>query len=90
MSEPNISLPGDDIEHARWIAVRGALKLEMKGLKRRGRSAKMLADRITKKRHKTRRASYIALNAKIVEVLGQEFDRPLEGGGGETAHTKDA
>ena len=78
MSDKAIMLTGSQIEPARWLAVRSALKLETKGLRRSsGRSARVLADEITGQSHRTARAAYAALDAHIVEYIGAEFGRPL-------------
>lgn len=68
----------DKIEGARWLAVRSALGLEMRGFSSSGgrRSARVLANEITGQQHKTRRAAYDALNAHIVAAFGPQFDRP--------------
>ena len=71
-----IETPGA-IEGARWLTVRGALKLETRGLKRRGRSARVLANEITGENHRTAVAAYTALNARIVAVMGPDFNKPL-------------
>lgn len=68
------------IEGARWLAVRSALKLEIAGMKRRGRSARVLANAITGQDHRTARAAYAALDAHITGTLGEQFARPLPGG----------
>lgn len=79
MSE-TVSITGrDNIEHARWLAVRSALKLEIAGLKRSRRpSARVLANQITGKDHRTARKAYAELNAFIVAELGESFDKPIE------------
>lgn len=69
----------EQIEGARVLAVRSALKLETKGLKRRGTSARVLANAITGKRCGTAVKAYAALNAYIVATYGEQFDRPLAG-----------
>jgi hypothetical protein len=71
-----ITGPGN-IEHARWLTVRSALKLETRGLKRHGRSARILANEITGQNHRTAIAAYGALNERITETLGAGFDKPL-------------
>ena len=70
----------EKIEHARWLAVRSALRLEIRtGMRHSsGKSARVLANKITGKDEFTKRAAYDALNAKIVEALGPDFDRPYE------------
>ena len=77
--ESAITITGADrIETARWLTVRSALKLETRGMRRsRGPSARQLANDITGENHRTAVKAYQALNAKIVETLGQQFDRPL-------------
>lgn len=69
----------ENIERARWLAVRGALSLQVKGFttQRGRRTPRMLANEITGTDHKTCKAAYAALNAKIVAELGPAFDRPL-------------
>ena len=77
MSESTMITGRENIEHARWLAVRGALKLETRGMRRHGRSARQLANDITGENHRTARAAYVALNEHIVNALGPQFDRPL-------------
>ncbi len=78
MSGNDIMITGaQNIEHARWLAVRSALSLEIKGMKRHGRSARVLANEITGENHRTARAAYDALDAHIVSVLGEAFRRTL-------------
>jgi hypothetical protein len=73
-----ISITGKErIERARWLAVRSALKLEIGGIGRRGTSARILANRITGKDLQSGVKAYEALNKKIVETLGEQFNRPL-------------
>lgn len=67
------------IEFARIVSTRGALKLETRGLKRRGTSARVLANAITGKKCGTAVKAYAALNAYIVATYGEQFDRPLAG-----------
>jgi hypothetical protein len=49
----------------------------MHGLMRRGRSARVLANEITGENHRTRVEAYKALNKKIVNEIGPDFDRPI-------------
>ncbi len=78
MSDDDILITGSKIEGARWLAVRSALKLEIAGMRRsRGASARQLANEITGHNHKRARDAYVALNLKIVEAFGPEFNRPL-------------
>ena len=62
---------------ARILAVRQALRLEVRGLKRRGRSARVLANEITGGNARTARDAYAALNDHIVRTFGAEFNKPL-------------
>lgn len=78
MSESVVISGKENVEHARWLAVRSALKLEIMGLSRRGRSARQLANEITGKSHKTREKAYEELNAFIVASFGSDFDKPLD------------
>ena len=67
------------IEIARWLSIRSGLKIEIKtGLKHSHVSMMKLANQITGENCKTKRAAYKALNAKIVETIGSDFDKPLE------------
>jgi hypothetical protein len=76
--DDDVMITGEhSIEVARWLAVRSALKLETHGLKRRGRSARQLANQITGQDHRTAVAAYAALDAHIVSALGENFARPL-------------
>jgi hypothetical protein len=68
------------IEGARWLAVRSALKLEIRtGMKLsgRGRPARVLANAITGQDCRTKAAAYAALDAHITEAFGEQFARPL-------------
>lgn len=70
----------DNIDMARVLAVRAALRLEIKtGMKRsnRGASTLQLANDITGSDARTKRAAYEALNDYIVSILGESFNRPL-------------
>lgn len=71
-----ITDPGQ-IEGARWLAVRSALKLEIRGMKRRGRPARVLANEITGKNCRTRIEAYGELDDLIAVKIGVEFSRPL-------------
>lgn len=77
MSDSMIVITGAaQIEGARWLAVRSALKLETHGMRRSGRSARQLANEITGVNHRTAVKAYAALDAKIVSDLGMP-SRPL-------------
>jgi hypothetical protein len=79
MSDSIMITGKDNIEHARWLAVRSALKLEIKGFRRsKGSTAQQLANKITEKNCHKKVDAYEALNAHIVATLGAEFDKPLE------------
>lgn len=67
----------ENIERARWLAVRAALRLETRGMRRHGRSARQLANEITGQECRTARAAYAALNTHITTRLGEQFSRPL-------------
>lgn len=77
MSDPIVITGADQIEIARWLAVRSALKLETRGMRRSGKSARQLANDITGGNHRTAVKAYDALNTRIVEALGDDFNRPL-------------
>lgn len=68
-----------DIEMARILAVRQALRLEVKtGMKMsRSYSPMKLANQITGNTTRSKVSAYEALNAFIVERLGESFNRPL-------------
>ncbi len=71
---------GENIEMARVLAVRMALRMEIKtGMKRssRGASTLSLANAITGTNARTKYVAYNDLNAFIVERLGESFNRPL-------------
>lgn len=77
MSDINVNRP-EQIERARWLAVRSALHLEIGGMKRsKGKSARQLANEITGQEHRTARAAYEALDKYITEKMGRSFARPL-------------
>lgn len=70
----------ENIEMARQMVVRSALKLEINtGMRRsnRGASTLALANAITGTKTRDKRKAYEALNTHIVEVLGESFNRPL-------------
>lgn len=78
MSGDDIIITGaQNIEHARWLAVRSALSLEIKGMKRRGRSARVLANEITGHHHGNAIGAYVALDEHIAMHLGEQFRRAL-------------
>jgi hypothetical protein len=58
------------------LALRSALKLETKGFKRHGRSARTIANEYMGTNHRTSVATYNAYNTWLVENYGAE-DRPL-------------
>jgi hypothetical protein len=70
----------ENIEMARVLAVRSALRLEIKtGMKRssRGASTLALANEITGNAARTKFVAYNDLNELIVSILGESFNRPL-------------
>jgi hypothetical protein len=68
----------NDIEAARLLALRMALKLEVRGMKRHGRSARVIANEAMGTDHRTARKAYVAFNQFIVARLGPDFDKPLD------------
>ena len=67
-----------NVRMAQILALRGALKLETKGLKRGGRSARTIAQELLGLPGRPNTVTvYRALNAYIVGLLGPDFDRPL-------------
>lgn len=75
-NSPVVITGADNIEMARLLAVRGALKLETKGLKRHGRSARVLANEAMSTSYKTVKKTYTEFNRWLVENYGA-IDRPL-------------
>ena len=80
--EATVITGAEQIEMARLLTLRSALKLEIRtGMKRssRGRSTlSLVKDAVGGgSRSWTKRDAYAALNDKIVAALGSEFDRPL-------------
>jgi hypothetical protein len=70
----------ENIEMARVLAIRSALRLEIKtGMKRssRGASTAQLANEITGNGSRSKVSAYNALNDLIVSILGEEFSKPL-------------
>jgi hypothetical protein len=70
----------ENIEMARVLAIRAALRLEIQtGMKRssRGTSTTQLANAITGNGSRNKRTAYVALNDYIVSILGESFSKPL-------------
>lgn len=65
--QPTIITGRENIEIARLLAVRGALKLETKGLKRHGRSARVLANEAMGTNFKTAKKTHTEFNKWLVE-----------------------
>lgn len=75
--EGGITITGAaNIEKASLIALRGALKLEVSGMKRHGRSARAIANAWMGTDIKTSRKTYEAFNTWLVNNYGLA-DRPL-------------
>lgn len=66
----------DNINKARLITIRAALGLEVKGLGRRGRSARTIANELMGTNIRSREATYNAFNAWLQKEHGIE-PRPL-------------
>jgi hypothetical protein len=66
-----------NVRDASLLALRASLRLETKGLKRRGASARSIANKIMGTEHRTAVKTYEAFNAYIVNRLGAGFDKPL-------------
>jgi hypothetical protein len=70
----------DNVRMASILALRGALKLEVAGMTRHGRSARTIAQELLELPGRpTARTVYKALNKYITDRLGPDFDKPLEG-----------
>ena len=79
MNEMTMITGPEPIEVARWLSIRSALRIEIRtGLRHSRGSVKDLANDITGENHRLKRDAYKALNAKIVETIGSDFDKPLE------------
>jgi hypothetical protein len=78
MSE-GFSISGEEqTRMASVLALRAALSLEIKGMKRRGRSARTIAQELLDLPGRpATRTVYAKLNAYIVDRLGADFDKPL-------------
>jgi hypothetical protein len=77
MSEGATVISGpEQVRIASMLALRSALKLETKGLKRHGRSARVIANEYMGTKHRTSVATYNAFNTWLVETYGV-VDRPL-------------
>jgi len=74
--EPVVISGPERVRIASMLALRSALKLETKGFKRRGRSARAIANEYMGTNHRTSVATYSAFNTWLVETYGVE-DRPL-------------
>ena len=71
----------ENIENVRLLALRSALKLEVRGLKRRGRSARTIAQEVLGLPGRPgARKVYAALDKHITSRLGPTFASPLEDG----------
>lgn len=78
MSNADIMISGEEnMRMASVLALRSALKLETRGMKRHGRSARAIANDLLGTNHRTAVKTYAALNAYVVDKLGSQFDRPL-------------
>jgi hypothetical protein len=67
----------ESIEKVSLIALRGALKLEVKGFRRHGRPASVIANERMGTRIRGKREAYEAFDAWLVKNYGLE-SRPLE------------
>jgi hypothetical protein len=76
----SITITGaDNIRAASLIALRGALRLEVRGLKRRGRSARAIANEHMGTNLRTAKATYPVFDAWLVaQYPGRIGSRPLD------------
>jgi hypothetical protein len=73
MSDGPVVITGEDnIKLMSMIALRGALRLEAKGFKRRGRSARTIANEYMGTNIKTSKATYAAYDAWLADNFGVE------------------
>jgi hypothetical protein len=79
MSDGGFSVTGEqNTRMASILALRIALSLEIKGMTRRGRSARTIAQELLDLPGRpTAKTVYAKLNAYVVDKLGADFDRPL-------------
>jgi hypothetical protein len=77
LQEAIVITGAENIRKASYLALRSALKLEVKGFKRRGRSARVIANEAMGTRISTSRKTYEAFNTWLVNNY-EAVDRPLE------------
>jgi hypothetical protein len=78
MGENGIMISGtENIENVRLLALRTALRLQVKGFKNSGRSPLTITNELLGTKHRTSKAAYHALNEHIVGLLGDGFYRAL-------------
>lgn len=75
----SILLTGDAIEVGRWIAIREYLKLEIKtGLRHSRGSMMKLANQITGKNDRTKRAAWESINEHIAKHVGEYMRKEMD------------
>jgi hypothetical protein len=76
--DDGFSIGEENTRMASVLALRAALALEIKGMRRHGRSARTIAQEFLNLPGRPgTRTVYAKLNAYIVEQIGANFDKPL-------------
>jgi hypothetical protein len=80
MSDDGFVIEGEEqTRMASILALRSALSLEVKGMTRRGRSARTIAQELLDLPGRpTAKTVYKKLNAYIIDKLGADFNKPLD------------
>lgn len=68
----------ENVRNAQLITIRSALRLEMRGLRRSGRSAQKIANEKMGTDYRNKRATYVAFDKFVTERTG--VARPLKDG----------
>jgi hypothetical protein len=75
-SEPVVITGAGNIEAARLLAIRGALRLEARGMKKRGPSARSLANEVMGTSYRSARVTYTEYDQWLVRNLPGTVSRP--------------
>lgn len=78
MTEGGSMITGEEqVRMASVLALRGALGLQAKGFKNRGRSPLTITNELLGTKHRQAKLAYEDLNKYIIGELGIGFDKPL-------------